>query len=161
MNRTERENIPMVKTDSEEDPPQLRSHSTAGTTYASLRPEAGRAFANSAGCKARDKELFFCRRAEAGVSHCNPPHLLQGQDPAVCRIRAYHRSPPASSRPLRLARALTDTAVSADVAGGAVAHPCGNVTQSPVLALARHFAVAAVPPRGALCRNNRNNGLGA
>lgn len=59
MNRTEREDIPMVKTDSKEDPLQLRSHSTAGTTYASLRPEAGRAFADSAGCKARQGALFL------------------------------------------------------------------------------------------------------
>lgn len=65
-------------------------------------------------------------------------------------------------RPPRLTRALTDTAVSADVAVRAVAHPRGNVTQTPVLALAWPFAVMAVPPRGALCgERNRNNGLSA
>lgn len=32
-----------------------------------------------------------------------------------------------------------------------MAHPCGSVTQAPVLALAWPFAVTAVPPRGALC----------
>lgn len=60
-----------------------------------------------------------------------------------------------------MARALTHAAVRADVASRAVARPCGNVTLAPVLALAGPLAVVAVPPRGTLCGENRDNGLSA
>lgn len=45
---------------------------------------------------------------------------------------------------------LTDAAVSADEAGGAVAHARGSVTVATVPALALPLAAAAVPARGAL-----------